>query len=112
MKAVRVCQNGKGRRAEELEEQVWHFVSSLLKTPELLQRGLRRLIENEKSSLRGDPEKEVNAWLERLSTLERKRRGFHEIAAEGLMGLSELKERLAARRGARGRRGSSGGAEA
>ena len=37
----------------------------------------------------------MNAWLERLSTLERKRRGFHEIAAEGLMGLSELKERLA-----------------
>jgi site-specific DNA recombinase len=94
-KAVRVCQHGKGRRAEELEEQVWVFVSSLLKDPVLLRQGLTRLIEDEKRSLRSDPEKETAAWLERLSTLERKRRGFQEIAAEGLMGLSELKERLA-----------------
>jgi site-specific DNA recombinase len=94
-KVVRVCQKGKGRRAEELEERMWSFVSSLLKDPELLRRGLTRLIENERSSLRGDPDKEARAWLERLSTLERKRRGFQEIAAEGLMGLPELKERLA-----------------
>jgi site-specific DNA recombinase len=40
-KAVRVCQNTKGRRAEELEEQVWAFVSSLLKDPKLLRQGLR-----------------------------------------------------------------------
>jgi hypothetical protein len=92
---VRACQNGKGRRAEELEEQVWAFVSSLLKDPELLRQGLTRLIDDEKRSLRGDPEKEALVWLERLSALERKRRGFQEIAAEGLMGLSELKERLA-----------------
>jgi site-specific DNA recombinase len=94
-KIVRVCQNGKGRRAEDLEEQVWSFASSLLKDPELLRRGLTRLIESERSSLRGDPDREARAWLERLSTLERKRRGFQEITAEGLMGLSELKERLA-----------------
>ena len=94
-KATRACQNGKGGRAEELEQQVWAFVASLLKDPERLRRGLARLIENEKRSLRGDPEQEAKTWLERLSVLERKRRGFQDIAAEGLMDLSELKERLA-----------------
>lgn len=90
----RSCRNGKGWRVEELEEQVWEFVSSLLKDPAVLSRGLRRLIEQEKSSLRGDPEKEAKAWLEKLSAIERKRSGFQEMAAEGLMSLSELKDKL------------------
>jgi site-specific DNA recombinase len=92
----RACRNGKGRRAEELEGHVWEFVSSLLKNPDLLRRGLTRLIEQEKrSGSRGDPEEEARSWLERLSTIERKRSGFQEIAAEGLMSLSELRERMA-----------------
>ena len=91
----RTCPNGRGRRAEELEEHVWEFVSSLLKDPELLRRGLNRLIEQEKSGSREDPEKEARAWLERLSVIERKRSGFQEITAEGLMSLPQLKERLA-----------------
>jgi hypothetical protein len=56
---------------------------------------LNRLIEQEKSGSHGDPEKEARAWLETLSTIERKRSGFQEITAEGLMSLPELKERLA-----------------
>ncbi len=90
----RTCPNGKGRRAEELEEQVWGFASSLLKDPQLLCRGLHQLIEQEKSASYGDPEKEARAWLERLSVIERKRSGFQEIAAERLMSISELKQRL------------------
>jgi Recombinase zinc beta ribbon domain len=90
----RTCPNGKGRRAEELEEQVWGFASSLLKDPQLLCRGLNQLIEQEKSASYGDPEKEARVWLESLSVIERKRSGFQEIAAERLMSLSELKQRL------------------
>ena len=75
---------------------MWELVSSMLKDPELLRRGLTRLIEQEKrSGSRGDPEEEARSWLERLPTIERKRSGFQEIAAEGLMSLSELRERMA-----------------
>jgi site-specific DNA recombinase len=58
-KAGRECQNGKGRRAEELEDRVWDFVSSLLKDPARLKAGLEEMIAAESADMRGDPEQEA-----------------------------------------------------
>ena len=40
--------------------------------------------------------KEAKTWLEEPTKLERVRVGYHEQAAEGLMNLDELKEKLTA----------------
>ena len=45
---------------------------------------------------RGDPQREAKTWLEEPAKLERVRVGYHEQAAEGLMNLDELKEKLTA----------------
>jgi site-specific DNA recombinase len=94
-KTGRVCRNGKGRRAEELEEWVWEFVSSLLKDPQRLKSGLEEMIEAERAGMRGDPEHEAKAWLEKLSEVEQERRGYLRLAAKGHMSDDELDEALA-----------------
>jgi site-specific DNA recombinase len=89
------CLNRKVHRAERLEPLVWAFVSGLLKDPERLREGLERMMEEEKTGTRGDPERETNAWLEKLAEAERKRSGFQDMAAEGLITLDELRAKLA-----------------
>jgi site-specific DNA recombinase len=89
------CTNGKCHRADEVEPLVWEFVSSLLKEPERLKAGLERLIEQERKAIRGNPEQEVKAWLERLSELDQERRGFLRLAAKGHITDDELAEELA-----------------
>jgi site-specific DNA recombinase len=91
----RRCQNGKGRRAEGLEHQVWGFVSSLLKDPERLKAGLEEMIAAESAGMRGDPEHEAKLWLEKLSDAEQERRGYLRLAAKGHMSDEELDEALA-----------------
>jgi site-specific DNA recombinase len=66
----KVCINGKHHRAAETEAAVWDFVSSLLKDPERLRRGLDEMIEQE-------------------------RRGYIRLAAKGHMTDEELDEALA-----------------
>jgi hypothetical protein len=45
---------------------------------------------------RGDPQREAKTWLEEPAKLEMVRVGYHEQAAEGLMNLDKLKEKLTA----------------
>ena len=45
--------------------------------------------------MRGDPEREAKAWLERLAALGRKRGGYLDLAAEGIMDRVELRAKLA-----------------
>jgi len=52
------------------------------------------MIEQEKSALRDDPEREVKTLLSKLSKLDRKRSGFQDMAAEGLITFDELREQL------------------
>jgi site-specific DNA recombinase len=92
----RDCTNYKSVRAEELETQVWDFVSSLLKHPERLQQGLEAMIKKEREGMRGDPEREAKSWLERISEVERKRSSFQDMAAEGLIDFDELRAKLVA----------------
>jgi chromosome segregation ATPase len=69
-------------------------VSDVLLNPERLESGLRRMVERERSVLRGNPEDEAKTWAKRLSEVERKRSGFQDMAAKGLTTLEELRMKL------------------
>ena len=90
------CVNGRHYRAEPLEDYVWGFVAGLLKDPDRLRAGLERMVEREGASSRGNPDEEVRAWVERLGQIDRKRSGFQDVAAEGLITIDELRAKLAA----------------
>jgi hypothetical protein len=53
------------------------------------------MIEQARCSIRGYPEKETETWLRKLSDADRKRSGFQDLAAEGLITIDELREKLA-----------------
>jgi site-specific DNA recombinase len=81
-------------RGEGVETQVWEFVSGLLKDPQRLRVGLDAMIEQERNGMRGDPEGESKAWLEKLAEADQMRAGYQELAAKSLMTLDELGEKL------------------
>jgi len=90
------CLNGKSYPAEKLEGAVWNLVSGLMSDPEQLRLDLEQMIQLERGAVRGDPEREAKAWLDKLSEADRKRSGFQDMAAEGLVTLDELRTKLAA----------------
>jgi hypothetical protein len=49
--------------------------------PKRLEDGLRRMVEKERSVLRGNPEEEAKTWAKRLAEVEHKRSGFQDIVA-------------------------------
>ena len=53
------------------------------------------VIEMHRSALRGSPEREEKAWLDKLAEVDRKRARYQEMAAEELITLDELREKLA-----------------
>jgi site-specific DNA recombinase len=89
------CPVGARFPAHDPEALVWNTVSVLLKDPELLRRGLKELVEHERNASRGNPEAETRAWREKLAEVDRKRSVFHNLAAESLMTLDELRKELA-----------------
>ena len=93
--AQHACTHDKHHKAEATEGAVWELVSALLKDPERLRAGLEELIEQERAGTRGDPDREANAWLEKLSEVEQERRGYLRLAAKGHMSDDDLGEALA-----------------
>jgi site-specific DNA recombinase len=89
------CSMGKSLRADVIEPLVWAHVCEMLMDPERLQAGLERLIEKERAPTHGDPDREAREWTDRIVALERKRSGFQDMAAEGLITLDELRVKLA-----------------
>jgi site-specific DNA recombinase len=89
------CTN-KSHRAEKVESRMWEFVSDLLKDPNRLRAGLDRMIEQERDGSRGKPEWEVKTWLEKLAEADRRRDGYLDLTADGLMNRDELRTKLAA----------------
>jgi site-specific DNA recombinase len=89
------CANRKSHRADRLEPLVWEFVSGLLKNPDRLRAGLDEMIERECKGTRGDPAREAKAWVEKLAEVDRERRGYLKLAAQGRMTDKELDEALA-----------------
>ena len=88
------CPNNRHFRAENVEGPVWELVSGLLRDPERLRQGLEEMIEVERAGLRGDPDREARAWLDKLAALDRKRSRFQDMAAEGHITLEELGAKL------------------
>lgn len=68
--------NGKSYPAEKLEGAVWDLVSGLMSDPERLRCDLEWMVELERGAVRGNPEREAKAWLDKLSEADRKRSGF------------------------------------
>jgi site-specific DNA recombinase len=90
------CSQAKGVRAEVVEGMVWGLVSGLLKDPEQLRSGLDAMIQFERDNARSNPEREAKAWLAKLTEVDRKRSGFQDMAAEGLITFDELRAKLTA----------------
>ena len=91
------CPCGRSRqnhRAERLEQRVWEFASNLMMDPEQLREDLERMIELEWAELRGDPDREIKVWSEKLADIDRMRSGYQDLAARGLMSYEELGEKL------------------
>jgi hypothetical protein len=74
---------------------MWEFVSRVLKDPGRILVGMDALIDRKRAELRGNPEREAKAWLERLAEVDRERRGYLKLAATGRMSEEELDEALA-----------------
>jgi site-specific DNA recombinase len=89
------CSQAKYHVAEEVETGVWNLVCSILTDPEQLRDDLERLIEQERQCMRGDPERAIRTWLEKLSKIDRKRTRYIDLAADGIMSRDELKAKLA-----------------
>ena len=53
------------------------------------------MVEDQTNALRGNPGAEAKACLERLAALDRKRGGYLDLAAEGIIGPDELRAKLA-----------------
>jgi hypothetical protein len=79
------CLHKKHYRAGEIEGTVWGVVSGLMKDPEQLRADLEEMIKRERGNMRGDPDKEAETWLRKLAETDRKRSGFQDLAAEGLI---------------------------
>jgi hypothetical protein len=92
---LEACQMRTNYRAEKIEAQIWEIVSGILTDPEQLRADLEVMIDRERrSSLRGDPELEKKAWMDKLAETDCMRSGYQERAAKGLMTLDELAARL------------------
>jgi hypothetical protein len=89
------CSHRKHHRAAEMEARIWAFVSELLRDPERLRAELEEMIEQERAGSCGDPQGEITLWMGKATEVDRKRSGFQDMAAEGLITLDELRTKLA-----------------
>jgi site-specific DNA recombinase len=94
-KGVEFCQASRTHSAENLEALLWGEVRRYLEEPERLRADLDRKIELERSGTRGEPEQEMKLWAEKLAEADAKRVRFQHAYAEGIIGLDDLKARLA-----------------
>jgi hypothetical protein len=94
-RGTHACSNRASMRAEDAEEQVWAFVSALMKDPDRLREDLERMVEEERKSMHRDPSQEAEAWLMKLAEVDRKRARFQDMTADGLMSFSELRTKIA-----------------
>jgi hypothetical protein len=88
------CENSENHAAVTVETRTWEAVAKLLKDPEQLRADLDAMIELERNSLRGDPDREVKLWTDKLFEVDRKLTRYQEMAADDLITFNELKSRL------------------
>jgi site-specific DNA recombinase len=94
-KGPEFCTATRTRKAVELEARVWEEVRAYLEEPERLRSDLDRAVALERDAGRGDPTRETKVWAEKLAEADAKRARFQHAYAEGVVGLEDLRERLA-----------------
>jgi len=57
--------------------------------------GLERMIDEERSALRGDPTREAREWARKMAEADHKISRFQDMAAEGLITFEQLRTKLA-----------------
>ena len=87
------CQVNARVPAERLEETVWQFVAGLLTDPWRMVEGVERLIEGERSRLRGDPEQELRGLRRQMRDLETRRERAQDAYLAGAFSVDELRAR-------------------
>jgi isopenicillin N synthase-like dioxygenase len=70
------------------------LVARLFGDPERLRADLERMIELERAASRGALDREAKTWHKKLVEADRKRDGYLDLAAEGILGREELREKL------------------
>ena len=88
------CANNRSVRSDWAHPAVWDLISGLLSDPERVRRSLERMLEEERQGMREDPEREKKKWLEKLAEVDRRRGGYLDLAADGLMSRDELRGKL------------------
>jgi site-specific DNA recombinase len=88
------CRQTKYYVAEKIELGVWEIVHLILTNPEQLRDDLERMMDLERHGMREDPEREVGAWLDKLSEVDRKRARFQDMAADKLISFDELRAKI------------------
>jgi hypothetical protein len=78
----------------EVESRVWGFVSELLTEPERVRAGMNRIIEQQLVERSGDPRREAEAWMKKITEYDRLRSAYQDQLAAGLMTLDELGSKL------------------
>src|SRR5918995_1971310 len=91
---MKAC-DGKNRRADHLEAEVWESVRAILSDPERLRADLDAMIELKRRASRNDPTEEINHWLKVLADADEKRAKYQRAYAADVMTLADLKARLA-----------------
>jgi hypothetical protein len=89
------CTSNRGVRADVLEREVWETVSSILMHPNLLRRGLKKMIESEKELMSTRPQEQIGRWAEQVERAKLKRSRYQDQEAEGLMTREELRTKVA-----------------
>lgn len=89
--AVGGCDMSRNLSAVKIEERVWKAVRDVLLSPEKLDAALRGVVKGK--GRKSDPDK-LTKLSRRLSELERRRDGYLELGADGVMPRSELSEKL------------------
>ena len=89
------CTNSRHMRADVLEELVWGAVLDVISNCNRLRRQWQKHINRQLRQLRGDPNKETRRLAESLQKLERRRSGYLDQEADGLMSREELRTKLA-----------------
>jgi septal ring factor EnvC (AmiA/AmiB activator) len=80
--------------SESAPAELAGLVSDLLVDPERIRSGMERLIEQERATQVGDPEREAEAWARKIAECDRRRCAYQDQQAAGLMTLEELAARL------------------
>ena len=94
------CEHVRFHRVAETEERVERFVLSLIENPEALREKVQERVDAERRALR-NTNREARRVRSRLDRLEVMEDGYSDQAAEGLMSMERLREKLAAVAGER-----------